>query len=182
MKYTSKAFIGKNGTEYTLRNPEITDAAAMITYLKTTAAETEFGLSYPDELDFTVADEEAFITHYAEDPGSIMITAFSGVELVGNASLSCVMDRYKTRHRATFGMAILKDHWGQGLGRKILSELILFAKSAGYEQLELEVAAENHTAVSLYKSLGFVIYGERKHSLKRKTGGYSDEYLMILEL
>ena len=182
MKYTSKAFIGKNGTEYTLRNPEITDAAAMIAYLKTTAAETEFGLSYPDELDFTVADEEAFITHYAEDPGSIMITAFSGVELVGNASLSCVMDRQKTRHRATFGMAILRPHWGQGLGRKLLTELIDCAKAAGYEQLELEVASENATAIALYESLGFVTYGERPKSLKRKDGSYYGEKLMVLDL
>ena len=182
MKYALESFIGKNGAEYILRSPEVTDATAMIAYLKATAADTEFGLSYPEELDFTPADEEAFIMHYAKDAGSIMIAAFSGGELIGNASLSCVMDRYKTRHRATFGMAVLKPHWGQGLGRKILSELILFAKSAGYEQLELEVAAENITALSLYKSFGFVIYGERKHSLKRKTGGYSDEYLMVLEL
>ena len=182
MKYSSESFIGKNGTEYMLRSPEPCDAEAMIAYLKATAGETEFGLSYPEELNFTVADEVEFINHYSESDGNIMITAFDGHQLIGNASLSCVMDRYKTRHRATFGMAILKEHWGQGLGRKILSELISFATTAGYEQLELEVAAENLTAVSLYKSLGFEIYGERKHSLKRKSGGYSDEYLMILEL
>ena len=182
MKYSEEIFTGKNGTVYTLRSPEKGNADKLLAYLKQSAAETDYNLSYPEELTFSVADEEAFINHYASDPGCLMITAFQGEDVVGNASLCCVMDRYKTRHRATFGMAILKDHWGQGLGRKILSELILFAMSAGYEQLELEVAAENHTAVSLYKSLGFVIYGERKHSLKRKTGGYSDEYLMILEL
>ena len=52
-----------------------------------------------------------------------MISAFDGDRLVGNASLSCVMDRKKTLHRATFGIAILKSDWGQGLGKKILSEL-----------------------------------------------------------
>ena len=133
-------------------------------------------------MNFTVKDEEDFIANYAADKGSIMISAFDGERLVGNASLSCVMERKKTLHRATFGMAILKSDWGQGLGKKILSELIGFAKQAGYELLELEVAASNTAAVSLYKKMGFVVYGERPRSLKLKNGDYYDELLMVLKL
>ena len=182
MLYPREEFVGKNGICYTLRSPELADAEKMIDYLKTTAAETEFGLSYPEEMNFTVKDEEAFIANYAEDKGSIMISAFDGERLVGNASLSCVMEKKKTLHRATFGMAMLKSNWGQGLGKKILSELIAFAKQAGYELLELEVAASNSTAVSLYKQMGFVVYGERPRSLKLKSGDYYDELLMVLKL
>ena len=182
MLYPREEFVGKNGICYTLRSPELADAEKMIDYLKITAAETEFGLSYPEEMNFTVKDEEAFIANYAEDKGSIMISAFDGERLVGNASLSCVMEKKKTLHRATFGMAMLKSDWGQGLGKKILSELIAFAKQAGYELLELEVAASNSTAVSLYKQMGFVVYGERPRSLKLKSGDYYDELLMVLKL
>ena len=182
MLHTQEIFIGKNGTNYTLRSPELADAEKMIAYLKATADETEYGLSYPEELNFTIKDEEDFITHYASDKGSIMISAFDGDRLVGNASLSCVMDRKKTLHRATFGIAILKSDWGQGLGKKILSELIDFAKQAGYETLELEVASSNSSAINLYKNLGFVVYGERSHSLKLKSGDYYGELLMVLDL
>ena len=182
MVYAKTEFIGKNGIRYTLRSPEAADAEKMLAYLKATAAETEFGLSYPEEMTFTVEGEEDFITNYAADAGSIMITAFAGAELVGNASLSCIMDRQKTRHRASFGMAVLREHWGQGLGRRILTELIACAKAAGYEQLELEVASENATAIALYESLGFVTYGERPKSLKRKDGSYYGEKLMVLDL
>lgn len=182
MLYPRDEFIGKNGVCYTLRSPCAADAEKMIDYLKITAAETEFGLSYPEEMNFTIKDEETFIANYAEDKGSIMITAFDGERLVGNASLSCVMDRRKTRHRATFGMAMLKSDWGQGLGKKILSELIAFAKQAGYEFLELEVATSNSTAVSLYRKMGFEVYGERPGSLKLKSGDYYDELLMVLKL
>ena len=182
MLYTKELFVGKNGISYTLRSPELADAEKMIAYLKTTAKETEYGLSYPEELNFTIKDEEDFITHYASDKGSIMISAFHGDRLVGNASLSCVMDRKKTLHRATFGIAILKSDWGQGLGKKILSELITFAKQAGYEALELEVASSNSSAINLYKDLGFVVYGERSRSLKLKSGDYYGELLMVLDL
>ena len=182
MLHTQEIFTGKNGTSYTLRSPKLADAEKMIAYLKATAEETEYGLSYPEELNFTIKDEEDFIAHYASDKGSIMISAFDGDRLVGNASLSCVMDRKKTLHRATFGIAILKSDWGQGLGKKILSELIAFAKQAGYETLELEVASSNTSAINLYKDLGFVVYGERSHSLKLKSGAYYGELLMVLYL
>ena len=182
MLHIQETYVGKNGTSYTLRSPELADAEKMIAYLKATAEETEYGLSYPEELNFTIKDEEDFIAHYASDKGSIMISAFDGDRLVGNASLSCVMDRKKTLHRATFGIAILKSDWGQGLGKKILSELIDFAKQAGYEALELEVTSSNTSAINLYKDLGFVVYGERSRSLKLKSGAYYGELLMMLYL
>lgn len=182
MLFPAEKFIGKNGTHYTLRSPELADAEQMIAYLKTTAEETEFGLSYPEELNFTIKDEEDFISNFAVNKGSIMISAFDGERLVGNASLSCVMDRTKTLHRATFGIAILKSEWAQGLGGKILAELIKFAEQAGYETIELEVASSNTTAINLYKKFGFVVYGERPHSLKLKSGNYYGELLMALNI
>lgn len=182
MLYKEEQFIGKNNKIYTLRSPEVADAEQMIAYLKATAEETEYGLSYQEEMDFTIKDEEDFIANFSTDKGSIMISAFEDGELVGNASLTRAFDKKKTLHRATFGMAMLKKVWGQGLGCKILSELIGFAKQAGYEQLELEVVSTNVPAVSLYKKLGFEVYGERPRSLKLKSGAYSNELLMLLNL
>lgn len=182
MQFPNEEFIGKNGIRYTLRSPSQEDAEKMLDYLKATAEETEFGLSYPEEMNFTIKDEEDFIAHYSSDPGSIMISAFEGDRLAGNASLCCVMDRKKTLHRATFGIAIRKSDWGQGLGEQILRALIGFARQAGYELLELEVAACNTSAIRLYDKLGFVVYGQRPCSLKLKSGDYYDELLMVLDL
>ena len=60
--------------------------------------------------------------------------------------------------------------------------MIDFAKQAGYETLELEVASNNTSAINLYKDLGFVVYGERSRSLKLKSGSYYGELLMVLYL
>ncbi len=182
MQYPEQSFIGKNGTLYLLRSPRTQDAPKLISYLKQSAQETEHGISYPEELDFSIREEEDFIHKFAQDRTGIMISAFEGDTLVGNASLSAVLDKKKTRHRATFGIAILKDAWNQGLGNKILSELIAFAANTGYEQIELEVVSDNQPAVRLYQKLGFVVYGERPHSFKLKSGKYSDELLMVLKL
>lgn len=182
MVYQEKEFIGKNGTRYLLRSPRPEDAEKMIDYLKLTAEETEHGISYPEEMDFSVQDEVDFITRYTEEEGSLMISVFKDEELVGNASLACVLQKKKTRHRAAFGIAILKSEWGQGLGYEIVSELIEFSKEAGYEQLELEVVSTNVPAIGLYKKLGFSVYGERPHSFLLKNGSYSNELLMVLPL
>lgn len=182
MFYKEERFIGKNQKEYILRSPQAADAGKLIEYLKTSAEETEHGISYPEEMNFTVKEEEDFVAQYARDPGSIMISVFDGDDLVGNASLTCVLDKKKTRHRATFGIAILKTAWGQGLGYKVLSELIQFARDAGYEQIELEVVASNLPAINLYKKSGFTVYGERPRAFKLKSGKYSDQLLMALAL
>lgn len=182
MLFHEEEFTGKNGKVYTLRSPDAADAEKLISFLKLSAEETEFGLSYPEELDFSIKDEENFISHFSADKGSIMICAFDGDSLIGYAYLSCVMERKKTQHRASFGIVILKSHWAQGLGKKLLSELISFAKQAGYEQVELEVVSVNSSAISLYKKMGFVAYGEHPRSWRLKSGEYSDELLMVLDL
>ena len=174
MIFKEKIFTGKNGIHYTLRSPRPEDAEQMIGYLKRTAMETEYGISYPEEMDF--------ITKYAEDPGSLMISVFEGETLVGSASLTCVLNKQKTRHRASFGVALLKSVWGQGLGYEIVSGLTAFSREAGYEQIELEVVSSNTPAINLYKKLGFSVYGERPRSFRLKDGNYSDELLMVLAL
>lgn len=44
---------GRDGKQYILRSPKTLDAEKMINYLKTIAKETEYGVSYPEELDFS---------------------------------------------------------------------------------------------------------------------------------
>ena len=82
MIFKEKIFTGKNGTHYTLRSPRPEDAEQMIGYLKRTAMETEYGISYPEEMDFSIQEEMDFITKYAEDPGSLIISVFEGETLV----------------------------------------------------------------------------------------------------
>lgn len=182
MLYKERIFTAGNGRDYILRSPQKEDAEKVLDYLKLTAFETEYGISYPEELNFTVKEEEDFIERYLSEKGSIMISVFENDTLAGNASLTCIDNKKKTRHRATFGIALLKSVWGQGIGYKVLSELIAFSKEAGYEQLELEVAAHNTPAIRLYEKSGFSVYGKRPHSFKLKNGSYSDELLMLLKL
>ena len=56
------------------------------------------------------------------------------------------------------------------------------AGKAGYEQIELNVVAENESAVSMYKKAGFVEYGRNPRGFKSRLTGYQEVIYMRMEL
>ncbi len=74
-------------------------------------------------------------------------------------------------------IAIRKDMWGQGYGRRLMEFLIDYFRGKA-QRLLLDVRRSNIRAIRLYQSLGFKIVAERK-------GYYSDgenAFQMVLEL
>jgi RimJ/RimL family protein N-acetyltransferase len=84
-------------------------------------------------------------------------------------------------HVGYLGMGVRMAWRRQGLGRRLLLECILLARSAGLEKVELEVVSENAAAIRLYASVGFVSEGLKARA--RKVGDrYQDLQLMALWL
>ena len=73
--------------------------------------------------------------------------------IVATAGISAVGNKYKVRHRAEFGIDVVKKYWGLGIGKKMMKACVQCAQNAGYQQLELEVVADNQRAVNMYKSI-----------------------------
>ena len=71
---------------------------------------------------------------------------------------------------------------GYCLGRALMNACIDCAKDAGYTQLELNAAAENERALSLYRSLGFIEYGRNPRGFNSRLSGYQELVYMRLEL
>tara|TARA_Y100001968_G_scaffold238731_1_gene222146 strand:- start:636 stop:1130 length:495 start_codon:yes stop_codon:yes gene_type:complete len=59
-------------------------------------------------------------------------------------------------------IAVYPNYQRMGLGKAILSELLLKARSLGVKKATLEVKITNESAKALYKSLEFKIKGRRK--------------------
>ena len=102
--------------------------------------------------------------------------------VVATAGVDAVGTRDKLRHRAEFGVSVLRAYWDLGLGRALTEACIQCAKEAGYEQLELTVVAENERAVALYERLGFVEYGRNPRGFRMRGAGYQALVQMRLEL
>ncbi len=182
MRFKEKTITLKNGQTCLLRSPEERDAEAMLDYLRQTSAETDFMLRYEDEITLTPDDERKSLSDILDDPKRIMIAAFIDGKLVANTGLNPFGQTDRVRHRAEFGISIIKEYWGQGIGSALLSELIAAAKQAGYEQLELEVVTQNERGIALYKKLGFETFGTREHTFKYRDGRYCACHLMLRRL
>jgi ribosomal protein S18 acetylase RimI-like enzyme len=87
----------------------------------------------------------------------------------------------KIRHRGgIWGVYVSEACRGQGVGRKLLAELIgRIELLPGMEQVALAVSRRNTGAKALYQSLGFELYGCEKRALKVGEE-YVDEELMVL--
>jgi len=56
-------------------------------------------------------------------------------------------------------LAVAANHQGQGIGSRMLDQLIEAARTARIEQLTLDARGDNNTAHALWRSRGFVEYG-----------------------
>ena len=172
----------KNGKEAWLRNGDAADGHVVYEVFKATHAETDFLLSYPDENTFDPAQEAQFLETKAKSPNEIEILAFVDGKVAGLAGIEAVGTKYKVKHRAEFGISILKEYWGLGLGKALTKACIQCARDAGYVQLELNVVSENRKALSLYEGLGFKEFGRNPRGFHSRISGFQELVYMLLEL
>lgn len=82
------------------------------------------------------------------------------------------------RHKAEFGICILKDYWGYGIGKVMLENVLSFADKAGIEKMSLYVVETNIKAIQLYKKYGFVEEGLLIKDRIHKDGKYYNTVMM----
>ena len=181
MKY-HKLILLKDGSTCTLRNGTARDGQALLDIFNLTHAQTDFLLTYPEESTHTAQQEADYLMQKTESADEIELLAELDGKVVGSAGIGCVCRKEKTRHRAEFGISVDKAYWGLGIGRALTEACIACAKKAGYAQLELEVVAENSSAISLYESAGFVDYGRNPKGFRSRLTGWQELVLMRLEL
>lgn len=182
MNYQEKTILLKNGKTCLLRRPEERDAEILLDYLKTTSAETPYMIWEPEEVRISVEEEAEFIRKKREDPKALMLSAFVNGELAGCSSFAGTSARSRTQHRCTVSISLYREFWGQGIGTALMHEILIAAKTAGYEQAELTVVSTNTPAVALYKKLGFETTGTLPHASKYRDGTYADFLFMVKPL
>ena len=178
----SRQIVLKNGNTALLRNAEPSDACAVLENFSLTHAETDYLLTYPDESTFDTEREARFLQRKAESANEIEIIAVADGRVVATAGVDAVGTRDKLRHRAEFGVSVLRAYWDLGLGRALTEACIQCAKEAGYEQIELTVVAENERAIALYRKAGFVEFGRNPRGFRSRTSGYQEIVHMLLAL
>lgn len=181
MKFDQRIIL-KNGKEARLRNADTADGEALCDIYTATHAETDYLLSYPDEISIDPEQEGQLLHEKTVSPNEIEIVAVVDDKVVGTAGIKAVGKKYKVRHRADFGISILKGYWGLGLGRALTAACIRCARDAGYAQLELTAVSGNERALSLYRALGFEEFGRNPRGFNSRVSGYQELVYMLLSL
>ena len=89
----------------------------------------------------------------------------------------------KLKHRASVGIALVKDYWNQGIGTVMMQEMIRIAEAnPDILQVELDFIEGNARARALYEKMGFRITGVRPNAIRLKDGTLLNEYSMIREI
>jgi len=155
------------------------DAEKLIAYLKKEGAETD-NLTFGKEgLSVTVEQEKAYLTQVHEEQRSVHYSVWKEGELIADGSLSGLPRRMS--HYAELGLSVIKAQWNQGIGGRLLDELIAYARQASIEIIRLEVRSDNAGAIHLYEKYGFKRVGMIPGYFKINDT-YVDFVMMCLDL
>ena len=172
----------KDGRPCVLRNGTAADAQGVLSNFIRNHEQTDFLLTYPDEITFTPEQEAEYLQKKTDSPKEAELVAEVDGRIVGQAGIEALGRTDKMKHRADFGISIDEAYWGLGMGRALTRACIALAKEAGYAQLELQAVAENQHALALYESEGFTEYGRNPRGFRSRLTGWQELVLMRREL
>lgn len=154
-----KSYQLKNGQTLNIRESKKEDASIILDYIRKVGAETD-NLTF-GEGGFEISeDEEAgFIEAISTSDNQLMICAFVEGELVGQLVFRGG-SRPRIQHSGEFGITVLKEYWGIGVGTELIKYMFEWVKEKQIvRKINLRVRSDNHSAIGLYRKLGFVTEG-----------------------
>ncbi|MEH6890753.1 GNAT family N-acetyltransferase [Bacillus sp. JJ864] len=145
----------KNGKEVIIREATQDDAQAMIKFYNIVGGETDFLSFGKNEFSMSLPDYENFIKSTKAEHNSIILLATMDDEIISIASITS-SQKARTKHVGTLGIVIAEKHCGFGLGKKLMEELIEWARGNGTtKKIHLVTRGDNDRAIELYKNVGF---------------------------
>ncbi|WP_223703140.1 GNAT family N-acetyltransferase [Sutcliffiella deserti] len=141
--------------------------------------ESGFMLYEPGERETTVEQQRKTIERILSDKRSIFFVSEVENKLVGFiAALGGNVKR--NQHSAYLVLGILDEYQGQGIATKLFNQVFEWAKEVEISRLELTVIKDNIKAFHLYRKMGFILEGEKVHSLMINEKPVNEYYLYKL--
>ncbi|WHY17350.1 GNAT family N-acetyltransferase [Paenibacillus sp. G2S3] len=165
------------GIHYTIRSAITTDAMILSKLRVQIDGETENldrepGEAFIDEIGF-----QQLIQSDSEEPRNLFLVAVVEDRIVGFSR--CEGNHLKRfSHKVEFGVCVLQDYWGYGIGNNFLTESITWADANGIQKITLNVLETNDKAITLYQKLGFEIEGILKNDKILSDGKFYNTIIM----
>ncbi|MEK4891199.1 GNAT family N-acetyltransferase [Bacillus sp. FSL M7-0996] len=166
-----------NGLTYTVRSAVQTDAEQLSEIRVQIDGETEnmdreAGEGFIDKIGF-----QKIIKTDSEEMKNLFLVAEVHNQIVGFSR--CEGSKLKRlAHKVEFGVCILREFWGYGMGKSLLQQSIQWADENEVKKMSLQVLEKNEKAIQLYKKLGLEVEGILKNDKKLSDGKYYNTVVM----
>jgi RimJ/RimL family protein N-acetyltransferase len=162
---------------FSIREAKIEDAQSLSDLRVKIDGETEnmdreSGENFIDEKGF-----ERVIVNDSKQKNHLFLVAEADGKLVGFSRCEGSNLR-RTSHKVEFGVCVLKDYWGNGIGKQLLIDSIRWAEEANIKKITLQVLETNENAIRLYKRHGFEIEGLLRGDKLLSDGRYYNTIVM----
>ncbi|WP_025848906.1 GNAT family N-acetyltransferase [Paenibacillus ehimensis] len=166
-----------NGLNYTIRSAIEKDAKLLTEVRLQIDGETENMDREKGEAFIDPAGFEQIIKTDTEKPRNLFLVAAVQDRIVGFSRCEGVyLNRFS--HKVEFGVCVLKEFWGYGIGTNLLKASMAWADSNGIKKMTLNVLETNDKAIELYKRLGFEVEGILKKDKILSDGNYYNTIVM----
>ncbi|UFT99191.1 GNAT family N-acetyltransferase [Radiobacillus kanasensis] len=175
--FLNKQELEVNGLSYTIRSAVPSDAEKLSVVRLQIDGETE---NMDRERGEAFIDGPAFekiIEADTEHPKHLFLVAEAQGRIVGFSRCEGT-DLIRFSHKVEFGVGVLREFWGHGVGKNLLKESLNWADDNGIEKVTLNVLETNEHALSLYKRLGFEVEGVLKKDRMLSDGKYYNTVVM----
>ncbi|MFK4425124.1 N-acetyltransferase family protein [Bacillus mycoides] len=166
-----------NGLTYTVRSAVQTDAEQLSEIRVQIDGETEnmdreAGEGFIDKIGF-----QKIVKTDSEEMKNLFLVAEVHNRIVGFSR--CEGSNLKRlSHKVEFGVCILREFWGYGMGKSLLQQSIQWADENEVKKISLQVLETNEKAIQLYKKLGLEVEGILKNDKKLSGGKYYNTVVM----
>lgn len=154
------------------------DAENMLAIQSEVLAEVDYLITTLEEFQQTIGEQKKWIQAKLANERELILIAQYQEKIVGWLVFQSP-NRKRLAHTGSFGMMILKEYRGLGIGKRLLEKLLKWAELNPYiEKISLGVFSTNERAIALYKKMGFVEEGRKINEIKLNDKQYIDDVLM----
>jgi len=143
--------------QLSFRRPNPDDAPRIQAWEWSLLTGSPFHVKLPTEVS-DVSEIFQSLVENAENPAHFVLAAFVGAErerhIVGYLH-AWIQPGLRMRHEAMFGLNVLPDYSGCGIGRTLAEALNVWARSRGVHRLTTWILAHNARGLRFAESLGF---------------------------
>lgn len=166
-----------NGLHYTIRSAiekDANDLSALRVQIdgETENLDREKGEAFIDTKGF-----QQLIKADTEHPRNIFLVAIANDQIVGFSRCEGFA-LIRLSHKVEFGVGVLKEYWGYGIGKNFLQQSIAWADANDIKKMALHVLETNDKAIRLYEKLGFEVEGLLKNDKILSDDNYYNTVVM----